>query len=495
MNPRLARRVGATVFAVIATIGLPAIALAHPLGNFSINHYAAIVVSAEAVSLDVVVDTAEIPTLDLLRSLDTNGDGTLDSGEAAAARAGQCAGLAAGLSLTVDGSRLPMHLTAAGLFQRPGAAELTTLRLVCEFDAARPAAAGPATIAFADTVDADRVGWREIVVRGNGVTVSPAGLDHDTSHRLTAYPADLLSRPLAQTSINLSVTPGGPMAPPAPVPDASPLNAAAPPTPDTPRDAQSSIGAGGGLAGLIAFGDMSPMAVIFGILLAGLVGAGHALSPGHGKTVMAAYLVGTGGRPAHAVLFGLAVTVSHTIGVLGLAVVVWLAADILPPERLYPILTVVSGATVMVLGAALLMDLGRRRAGHGQVHLHDHEHPHTHAHTHTHDGVPGHRRLIVLGVAGGLVPSTAALVLLLGAVAAGQPAYGIALALAFGVGMAVVLGGIGLALVQGRRWIGSRASVRGWADSRLAAIGPWVFASTVLLGGIFLTSQALVVSL
>ena len=495
MTPRAIRRAGAILLALATMVLLPAVALAHPLGNFSVNHYAALLVSADTISLDIVVDTAEIPTLDLLRDLDRNGNGTLELVEAAAARAGQCFSLAAGLSLAADGSPLPLELTAAGLAQRPGAADLTTLRLVCEFTAVRPAPSSSGTITFSDVVDADRVGWREIVVRGSGVTISPVGLDQDISARLTVYPADLLSQPPAERSMELTIIPGGPMLHVAAVPDATPLTAHAPGPAATPLDGQAGLGVGSGLASFISFGDLTPLAIILGLLLAALVGAGHALSPGHGKTVMAAYLVGTAGRASHAVLFGLAVTVSHTIGVLGLAVVVWLAADILPPERLYPILTVASGATVIVVGAMLFADLVRSRRAAAPA---AHSHPHPHDHPHPHLAGPGNRRLMVLGVAGGLVPSTAALVLLLGAVAAGQPAYGVALALAFGVGMAVVLGGISLALVQGRRWISTRGAGRpmgGWAASRLAAIGPWVLASTVLLGGLVLTSQALVVSL
>ena len=108
--------------------------------------------------------------------------------------------------------------------------------------------------------------------------------------------------------------------------------------------------------------------------------------------------------------------------------------------------------------------------------------------------MPGVRGLLAIGIAGGLVPSTAALVLLLAAVAAGQAAYGLALALAFGAGMAAVLTGIGLAIVQGRQRLGRRLA--GWAASvpaasRLAAATPWAIAVVVLVGGMLLTGQAL----
>jgi ABC-type nickel/cobalt efflux system permease component RcnA len=487
---------------MVGAILLPAIALAHPLGNFSVNHYAGIVISSDAISLDVVVDTAEIPTLGLLRDLDQNGDGTLS--RRSRGRPGRVWTFAGGLALTVNGPSCPEPWWPGCFRSQALPTSPPSARLRITLLGQRP---HTATVAFTDSVDVDRVGWREIVVRGNGVTISPAGLEQDVSTRLTLYPADLLTRPLTESAISVQAAPGGPTLTAPPVPDATPLTSSTAGVPVAPADGQATIGAGGGLAGLISFGDMSPLTIILGLLVAALVGAGHALSPGHGKTVMAAYLVGTAGRPAHALLFGLTVTVSHTIGVLGLALVVWLAADILPPERLYPILTVISGATVIIVGTALISDLVRKRRRHESEptkhdHPHDHPHPHPHPHAHPHPhpdpSGSGRRRLVVLGAAGGLVPSTAALVLLLGAVAAGQPAYGIALALAFGAGMAAVLGGIGLALVQGRRWIGARGTspiVGRWASGRLATLGPWALAVTVLVGGVVLTSQALVVSL
>jgi ABC-type nickel/cobalt efflux system permease component RcnA len=250
------------------------------------------------------------------------------------------------------------------------------------------------------------------------------------------------------------------------------------------------------------FGNLSVGTGIIGLLLAAVAGAGHALSPGHGKTVMAAYLVGTRGQARHAVLLGAAVTVSHTLGVLALGGVVLFASDVLPAERLYPVLGLLSGAAVTVIGAWLLVGCLRRlhaNASHARAHEHGHPHGHEHAHGHEHphehaSSMPGIRGLLAIGVAGGLVPSTAALVLLLAAVAAGQAAYGLALALAFGAGMAGVLTGIGLAIVHGRQRLGHRLA--GWGKgtrvpARLAGAAPWAIAVVVLVGGVVLTGQAL----
>lgn len=386
------------------------------------------------------------------------------------------------------------------------------MRLVCEMRAARPAVEGALTLQVSDTGDAGRVGWREIVVRGDTLLAEPATATEDVTQRLTNYPTDLLTQPLDERSLEVTLTPGGPAMAPLGATDASPLEGVGS---AGASGAAAGVVPGGALpelAGLPDMGQLSLGAALVGILLAAAAGAGHALSPGHGKTIMAAYLVGTNGRSRHALLLGLAVTVSHTLGVLVLAAVVLLAADLLPPEQLYPILTAVSGAAVTVIGAGLLIGCLRRFA---RSRDHDHDHPHEHANVHRHgwrvhshepatstatDGptLPGRRGLIAIGVAGGLVPSPAALVLLLAAVAAGQPAYGLVLAVAFGLGMATVLSGIGLLIIHGRRRLGDRfgrAGARLPAAQRLAAAMPWAMAILIIASGVMLTTGALVTRL
>jgi ABC-type nickel/cobalt efflux system permease component RcnA len=248
---------------------------------------------------------------------------------------------------------------------------------------------------------------------------------------------------------------------------------------------------------LIGTKELTPWVFLLSLLVAVGLGAVHAVSPGHGKTVMAAYLIGTRGRARHAIGLALAVTVSHTTGVVVLALVTLLASDLLPPERLYPVLGLASALTVVGIGAWLLVgrwrDLQHRRS---HVRTDDDEHAHEHSHglvAHRHetrgDAPLSWRGLVALGLAGGLVPSASALILLLGAVAAGRPAFGLALAIAFGVGMAVVLGGIGLVLAQAGRWLERSATVSCLA--KLAPTMPWVTAAVVLVAGFVLTGQAL----
>jgi ABC-type nickel/cobalt efflux system permease component RcnA len=486
------RRALAAILAVLALSAIPALAAAHPLGNFTTNHYLGVTVSADAIDLDVVVDVAEIPTIELLGRLDADADGYLDPAEADAARRDLCAERLAEVEVKIDGRPLALELWAAGIQQRPGAGDLPTVRVVCEARAPNPAT-GALTLAIADAGAADTLGWREIVVRGDGYATDPADAGVDVADRLTTYPTDLLSQPLAERSATVTLTPGGAPLAASPVTDAQPLDGA---SASGATDVAAAV-PGGVSAELPFLPDLGALSLgtgMLGLLVAAIAGAGHALSPGHGKTVMAAYLVGSRGQARHAVLLGAAVTVSHTLGVIGLGAVVLFASDLLPAERLYPILGTLSGAAVIVIGAWLLVGCARRLRA-DRRHAHDHAHGHAHEHGHEHDAqLPGLGGLLAIGIAGGLVPSTAALVLLLAAVAAGQPAYGLALALAFGIGMAAVLTGIGLAIVQGRDRFGRRVAAwtsRAPVTMRLASAAPWAIAVVVLVGGVLLTGQAL----
>jgi ABC-type nickel/cobalt efflux system permease component RcnA len=275
------------------------------------------------------------------------------------------------------------------------------------------------------------------------------------------------------------------------------------------------------LTSLIDVTDLTPLAILASLAIALGLGAIHALSPGHGKTIMAAYLVGAKGSSRQAIGLGLTVTVSHTLGVLALAGITLAASSILPPERFYPILGVVSGALVIVIGASLLLGRVRPMLAAGRAHPHGHEHPHPHGHGHDH-GPDGHERghehghehaharehahahghihepteatiswrgLLALGLSGGLVPSASALILLLGSIAAGRVAYGLVLVLGFGVGMAVVLTGIGLLIVNARRIVDRRPSLT--SLRRIAGPIQLGSAALVVVLGVVLTGQAL----
>ena len=538
----------AALLSLVAIMALaPASAMAHPLGNFTINLYDGITISTDGAVVDHVLDMAEIPAFQERQRMDLDGDGAVSDGEAARWAEDTCRETASDLTLTVENERRELQPTALGLSFPPGQGGLVTLRLVCSYEAAFAPIGSTTDVTFEDSAYTDRLGWREIVVSADGVQPSGAeAFAEGTSQRLTAYPEAQLGQPRDQASAAFSIVPGGAAVEPAPVPDAVPLGSA----PEQVVNARPGItGLPGGIAELppaisdiIQARDLTLPAILLSVLVAAGVGAVHAASPGHGKTLMAAYLVGTRGTMRHAMGLGLTVTVSHTIGVFALGAIILYAESIIPSERLFPILGLVSGLVVVVIGVALLAQLvrdeRRRRRAHQveQSHSHadnnDHDHPHgnehehDHAHDHDHDhphhdegsasaptapdedavggwhshGLVRHthlpqggdalrwRNLFALGLVGGLVPSASAILILVGSIAAGRPAYGMVLTLAFGLGMAVVLVGVGVLLVRARglieRW--PRSDSLAPLLSRL----PIVTAVVFVIVGVAISAQA-----
>ena len=553
-------RVASGAAALVLVMLLPAVALAHPLGNFTINHYAGIRVATERIALDVVIDRAEIPTFTERQRIDTDGDGQVSDAESEAERQVACTGLAGNLSLAVAGRPLDLTVEAAGLSFPQGAGGLSTMRLVCEYAAPlrSPLLAGT-VVHFADRSSAGRIGWREIVAAGDGVMISGAATaESSPTGRLTSYPTDLLSAPLAVSELTLTASPGGPARPAPCIPDAYAL--VGPPSSSTPgfgcqpavdrggqaagqpADAPAGQAAGqpagkaaalpgavatvagavpGGIgneiAGLFQTRDLTPPIMVVSLLTAMGLGAAHALTPGHGKTVMAAYLVGSRGTARHAVALGLTVTIAHTVGVVLLAVVV-LSVSRVTPESFNHLAGIVSGLLVLSIGAWLFVRQGlpviRARLAAGLDHVHHHHTHHHHAQDdHAHDdphvaavGMHRHggvehshlppagasltwRSLFALGLFGGLVPSINALIILLATLATGRAAYGLVLVVAFGAGMAIVLGGTGLGLVYAGRWMARSRSTS--FLGRVVSLAPAVTSIVIIVVGVLVTSQAI----
>jgi nickel/cobalt exporter len=545
-HPALLRRAVSIIGAIGLALAVPAVALAHPLGNFTINTYAGIRVSTTEIDLDLVLDQAEIPTFQERLRLDRDGDGELSDAEIAAARTPECRSLAPSISLTVAGKPVIPELISTGLSFPAGAGGLPTMRLVCELRAPLPTPLVWATsISFENRAHTERIGWREIVVQGDGTSIASSGDDElrseSLSQRLSAYPTDLLAQPLSESSVAFVASPGGSSMAPFVAPDAQPLTSAAvssaPPAlaSSTPEVSvpQAAVpgGVGAEVPAVFRTADLSPGIVLLALATALALGAGHALTPGHGKTLMAAYLVGTRGTAIHAAGLGLSVTVSHTLGILALAVLVVAAQGLLPPDVVVRFMPTVAAVTIAGIGCWMLISEVRRRRRRAAVlagaHERDHDHEHEHEHEQTHDHDHGHdhdrpneavhhhddhdagehshggirhshapsagtsitwRSLFLLGLAGGIIPSTNALLILLGTIAAGRTAFGVILVVAFGIGMAVVLGGVGLALVYARGRL-DRFSP-GSTLGRVSSAAPLVASIVVLVLGVFLTGQA-----
>ena len=434
----------AVLAVVVAALLAPTAAVAHPLGNFTVNHFASVEASGDSLYVRYVLDLAEIPTF--------------QEGERVRAD-GYAARLARDLELRVDGRRATLHALAHHAQPRPGAGGLPTLR----FEAVYRSSLEGRTIAFRDRTFPGRIGWREVVVRArDGARVLGASVPATSaSDGLRAYPKDLLRSPLDVRSATATVEPGERAG-------VAPTLSGAP----APKHG------GGGFEALVSRGDLSLGVILVSLLVAAFWGAAHALTPGHGKAIVAGYLVGTRGRPLDAVLLGAIVTVTHTIGVFGLGFVTLLLSRFIVPETLYPWLTLVSGVLVVLVGGAVLV--GRLRGG-GHSHHHD---GHDHAHHHHHHELE-RRGILGVGVAAGLLPCPSALVVLLSAIALHRVGFGLALIVAFSLGLACTITGIGLVAVLARR-VFARASF----DGRVVRALPAASALVILLVGVALTIRA-----
>lgn len=478
------RLVAAGCLALLLVPALAQHASAHPLGNYTVNRAVAVTIAADRVDVLYLVDMAEIPAFKEIGVIDLDADGAVSSQEAAAYAGPACELVRDNLELHVDGSPLQLSMTSAPeLDFLPGAGGLQTLRLACHFSAPESSSAGGA-LTIADRTDDGHVGWREVTIAAApGVHIGNADVAaRSDSDYLRSYPTGRLESPpdVREGRASFEIVGGSSSSP------ATMLNAPA----AGPRAVDP-------LASLLQ-GDLSPAVIALALLLAAGLGAAHAISPGHGKTLVAAYLVGSGGTMRQAVALGLTVAFTHTAGVLLLGVLVLVAGELLLPETLIGWLSIASGALMAMLGAGLLWQAisARRRADRREA-GHDHDHPHSHGrgHSHEHATGAGHtglgvRNIAVLGVAGGLVPSASALIVLLAALTTGRLAFGLALIVAFGIGMAVVLGGLAAATAFARGWLDRGAAGQGLLARRALAVLPVASGLLVLSIGLVITIAA-----
>jgi nickel/cobalt exporter len=462
---RAARRALSIVGISAVVVLWPAAASAHPLGNFTINLYSGIQLTPGAVHVDYVVDMAEIPTFQEMAGIDANGDGQASDAERAAWTDRTAPRLLANVSLSVDGRPVVLDVASSSMRFRPGQGGLPILRLEATF-------AGPlrraGEITYRDGNYPGRIGWREITASGqDGVALQRSSVPAESvSDALLSYPQDLLSSPLHVTRATVAFAPG----------------VSAPAAPAERAAAGARPGVTGGAFAALVFQTGLPL-VALSILLAMAFGALHALGPGHGKTLMAAYLVGAGGRGRQAVAIGGAVAVMHTASVLGLGLFVLSAERWFPPERVYPWLGLASGLVALGLGSALLVS--RLAAWTSAVH-HAREHGHAHPHTHsTGEPVLSRRGLAALAVAGGILPSPTALVVLLASIAFHRVLFGLVLIGAFSLGLAGALMAVGILALRARDVVSRRMS------SRLAPLVPALSASAIVVVGLFLTVRGI----
>lgn len=442
-------------------IALPAVALAHPLGNFTVNRYSRLAVTGQQVQLIYIVDMAEIPAHQERSQIDRNGDNTIDAAEQEAYVQQLLATLQTGLKLQLNGQVQQWTFVDSDLTFPAGQAGLPTLRLVTQWSAPLDEQTALWQAEYRDENYADRLGWQEVVVQaGAGATLQASSAPaQDVSQELRTYPDSLLQSPLAVNQATFSFVPVAGRAA-ANSATAALVNVSTPAQAGRPVDP---------FAELIQLTTPSLWTILLALLAAFGWGAAHAFSPGHGKTIVGAYLVGSRGTVRHALFLGLTTTITHTAGVFALGFVTLFAAQFILPETLYPWLSMASGVLVVTIGAIMIKDRvqtflqGRKHHHH---HHHDHDqHDHDHQHGHAHGGHHHHhhlppvaddanplqamtwRNLLALGISGGLLPCPSALVLMLGAISLQRVGFGLALIVMFSLGLASVLTAIGVVLV------------------------------------------------
>ncbi|MGE0682850.1 MAG: nickel/cobalt transporter [Candidatus Binatia bacterium] len=463
------------VFVLLVVFGIPTRSVAHPMGNFSINHFSALTVSPDTVRLSYVIDMAEIPTF---QEMQEAGDIVrADDLSAQAYRERKAQELQRGLILQIGRQTIPFSPRSSQLTFPPGAGGLPTLRLVVEYEAPLSSASG--AIVFEDRNYPDRAGWKEIVAHPQqGVVFEQSSVPRESrSQQLTNYATDLLQAPPQDLRAILTFSVSETIAVAGASPKLGMQSVSAPlSTTRTPQ---------GWFTDLITVRQLTPGIMLLSLAIALGLGAFHAFEPGHGKTLVAAYLVGSRGTPWHALILGLTVTLSHTLSVFLLGAVALFASHYIVPEQLYPWLELISGLLIAGMGLLLLRHAWLRYYRHVGRHDHDHvgydyrhhhhhasgQHPHIstdwdydyyHEHSHEEPEPVSYRALLTLGVTGGMIPCPGALVVLLSAVALQRVAFGLLLIVAFSLGLAAVLVATGLLLVS------ARGFVQRWSGD-----GPW----------------------
>ena len=402
----------AALFGLLLVVCAPLSVTAHPLGNFSVNRYSRIEIAPERVRIVYILDMAEIPTFQELRALPT--DITTDAPARDRYATAQAERIRGQVRLTVDGTALPLTIEGTELTFPPGQGDLQTLRLRVRYTAPLRSHTGEYTADYRDDNTPERLGWREVVVRtAPGVAlVDSSAPTQDASDELRDYPQDLLQSPLNRTTARLRFAPG-----------TGGVAVAAPAVRGGGRSDDA-------FAALIAAETSSLPVLLLALCAAAAFGAAHALTPGHGKTLVGAYLVGSRGTPVHALALGLTVTLTHTASVFALGLITLFASRFILPEQVFPILGAASGACVGVLGGTLFWHRlrtararwrtpagrGPRRESIGDAdyaHAHEHDDGTVHSHgpfgTHSHalptreteNGRVSWRGLLALGVSGG----------------------------------------------------------------------------------------------
>jgi ABC-type nickel/cobalt efflux system permease component RcnA len=447
---------------------------AHPMGNFSVSHFTRFDVQKKSVNITYVLDLAEIPTYQLMRdwNLDPSADAKIPQetlNEKATAQA------AVWIKQLDFSSGVPT-LEKTTIKLNPGAGGMQVARVETQLRLDNV----QGKLNFEDRNYPDRAGWKEIVIASSDSTpiIQASHSGQDRSKALTEYPTDPTLTPPQDLRAQIEWHVEAPVivtkVVPIPQP-AAPITQAATPAPAvTPKPAAGEVTRGDYLSRMLSQKDIPFNVMLIGIAVAFAFGALHAKSPGHGKTMVAAYLVGSKGTMKQAAFLGGMVTLTHTISVFILGLVTLVFAKYLAPEKLVTWLGIASGISIVLIGASLfykrLRALRKAKAhvhhhhdhaaahahahAHGLPHKHDHAHDHgPHGHSHVPEGEVSLKSLIALGASGGMVPCPSALVLLLIAISLGHIGLGLLLLVSFSLGLAGVLMAIGMLVIYAKQYL------------------------------------------
>ncbi|HEY0797719.1 MAG TPA: hypothetical protein VGD50_01145 [Candidatus Baltobacteraceae bacterium] len=449
-------------------------AVAHPLGNFTVNHLTMIDArSTGTLRIRYVLDIAEIPTFQIMRA--SSPSGTWTGAQRDAWATSEVPVVTKGLHIEVDGAPIVPMLRNVHARLRPGAGGLPILYWVADFTS--PLRPGAHEIAANDTVYADRrIGWKDVVVAPQG----------EPTNELLQYPTALIASPRRVDAASFKVSAGGSIS-----------------SIVTTNDDEQEVGASNSLVRSNALTDMfsnpnrAPAFILLTVLVAFGLGALHAIEPGHGKALLAFTLVGSRATVKQAAILAASLTFAHTIGVLILGAVLFFAVGFVS-ESIYAWITLVSGAAIAVIGARNLARYMRGR----QLHFHGDGHVHTHGGTHDHhhgDGDQGHshvipgtgpidfRGAVVAAMSGGVAPCPAAIVVMLAALRLNELGYGLVLIVIFSLGLATVLTALGIAVVHGSALVS-----RSGKFERLVNAGPLISATLISIVGAVMLGQGFV---
>jgi ABC-type nickel/cobalt efflux system permease component RcnA len=545
----LAKRFG-RLLTLLFVLGLCRLAAAHPMGNFSVNHYSRIDLQGDRIIVRYFIDLAEIPTYQELQQGNIAAT-PMDQNSAAVVRyvAARGAELGHSLILDIDGKQIPLRLVSSGVIFPPGAGGLPTMKMGFVYEAIYPSAPSitdrkHVTLHYEDNNYPGHSGWKEIIALASaGSLLRTSVPSTDRSGELSNYPTDLLTSPpqcleaslLAalppvvdaqshETSKPLSRHIEAPAADmtfpqnhPSTAVNAEPIHkhTATVPAAASLESAQSALAHSttvhlqanqqqtprSKFTELITAQHLSAWFLFTAAFIAIGLGGLHALEPGHGKTIVAAYLVSSRGTARHAVLLGIIVSASHTAGVFALGAITLYASRYIVPEQLYPWLGAFSGITIASLGCYMLM---RRLTGTASDHSHAPGASHGHwmfwkkppeeqlesnpvgSTTNPAQSV-SLTQLFTLGITGGIIPCPAALIVLLSAFALHRIGLGFFLIVAFSVGLAAVLIAFGMLMVYARRFM-TGLQVDGPLTRRWL---PVASSACITVLGLVLTIQAL----